>query len=370
MTNRERFLAVLNYQEYDRLPVISFNFWKETVQAWYAQGRLTAEEGELLHDDCVTAHRLVSRRLGFDFDWDTHFYAAALDPPFERTVVKTLPGGGRHVINQYGAVELEIDGAYSIPQEVDYTLKDRGSWEEIYRRRLIFSPKRVEGALQAYRNRAAFDQPVIIYCGSLYGEIRNWLGLQGISYLYYDDEALFDEVVQTVCDLRYRMLEGALNTGIRFDLAHFWEDICCKNGPLIAPSVFEEKIAHLYGRFTRLLKQHGIELISLDCDGCIDKLIPGWLDHGINIMTPIEVGTWNASIEPWRAQYGKGIRGIGGMDKRVFSQDYTAIDKEIERLKPLVSLGGYLPMPDHMIPPDAKWENVQYYCEMMRKAFG
>jgi uroporphyrinogen decarboxylase len=87
-------------------------------------------------------------------------------------------------------------------------------------------------------------------------------------------------------------------------------------------------------------------------------------------MFPIEVGTWNASIKPWREKYGEGLRGVGGMDKRVFTYNYAAIDAEIERLKPLVELGGYIPCPDHRIAPDAKWENVQYYCEKMRKTFG
>ena len=107
----------------------------------------------------------------------------------------------------------------------------------------------------------------------------------------------------------------------------------------------------------------------LDCDGMIDSLIPTWIENGVNIMFPIEVGTWNASIKPWREKYGKELRGVGGMDKKVFAMDYAAIDTEIERLKPLVDLGGFIPCPDHRIAPDAKWENVQYYCEKMRKAF-
>ncbi len=120
---------------------------------------------------------------------------------------------------------------------------------------------------------------------------------------------------------------------------------------------------------TDLLKQHGVSIVSVDCDGLIDSLIPTWIHNGINTMFPIEVGTWNASIKPWREKYGNIIRGVGGMNKNAFSRDYKAIEAEIERLKPLVELGGYLPCPDHRIPLDAKWENVQYYCEKMRKVF-
>ncbi len=87
-------------------------------------------------------------------------------------------------------------------------------------------------------------------------------------------------------------------------------------------------------------------------------------------MFPIEVGTWKASIAPWREKYGKELRGVGGMNKVVFIQDREAVDKEIERLKPLVELGGYIPCPDHRIPPDAKWDNIRYYCDRMRQLFG
>jgi uroporphyrinogen decarboxylase len=134
--------------------------------------------------------------------------------------------------------------------------------------------------------------------------------------------------------------------------------------------VFGEKVGPHYKRITDLLGDYGIDIVSVDSDGKIDKLVPVWLENGVNTMFPIEVGVWNASIQPWREEYGRELRGVGGMNKNVFAQDYAAIDAEIERLKPLVDLGGYIPCPDHRIAPDAKWENVQYYCDKMRQTFG
>ena len=87
-------------------------------------------------------------------------------------------------------------------------------------------------------------------------------------------------------------------------------------------------------------------------------------------MFPIEVGTWDANIAPWRKKYGRELRGVGGMNKTVFARDKAAVDAEIERLKPLIDLGGYIPCPDHRIAPDAKYELVAYYCEQFRKTFG
>ena len=65
-------------------------------------------------------------------------------------------------------------------------------------------------------------------------------------------------------------------------------------------------------------------------------------------------------------EYGTKLRGIGGMRKQIFALDYADIDQEIQRLRTLASLSGYIPCPDHRIPVDAKWENVQYYCEQIK----
>ena len=143
-----------------------------------------------------------------------------------------------------------------------------------------------------------------------------------------------------------------------------------KAGPLVNPRLFRDKLGPHYRRITDVLHQHGITIVSLDCDGVIDKLIPTWLENGVNTMFPIEVGTWNASLAPWRERFGRDLLGVGGVDKRIFGKDRAAVDAEIERQRGLVELGGYVPCPDHRIPGDARWELVQYYCQRMRETFG
>ena len=184
-----------------------------------------------------------------------------------------------------------------------------------------------------------------------------------------DDEPLFDEIIDTVGELVFQGVKHILDSGAKFDFAHFWEDICFKNGPLINPETFAAKVGPHYRRITDYIRGCGIDIISVDCDGFIDTLIPTWFENGVNTMFPIEVGTWDASIKPWREKYGRELRGVGGMNKLVFSRDRSAIDAEIERLKPMVEMGGYIPCPDHRIAPDAEWDTVRYYCDNMRKTF-
>ena len=44
MTNSERALAVLRYQSYDRMPVVHFSYWGETLQKWVREGHLREED--------------------------------------------------------------------------------------------------------------------------------------------------------------------------------------------------------------------------------------------------------------------------------------------------------------------------------------
>jgi len=381
MNNRERALSILNYKNYDRLPIVHFGFWIETLEKWAKQGYITEQEAKSWTDG-TPIDKSIGDKLGFDFGWYNCFDSYTnLCPGFESKVMKINADGSREVLQYDGTIVLQKEGAGSIPSEIDHTLKDRKSWEEHYLPRLQFSAERIlkskvnTGKVFLEYNGGGLDflkkperkNPLGLYCGSLFGNIRNWFGVIGVSYLYMDDEKLFDEIINTVGDLSYNCAKTVLVAGAKFDFAHFWEDICFKNGPLIIPSVFDQKVGHHYRRITNLLRQYGIDIVSVDCDGLIDSLIPIWFNNGVNTMFPIEVGTWNANIRPWRDKYGPQLRGVGGMNKVVFSMDYAAVNSEIERLKPLIELGGYIPCPDHRIAPDAKWENIQYYCEQMRK---
>lgn len=384
MTHRERSLAVLRYQPYDRLPVVHFGFWRETLLAWAAEGRIP---GSLAHawGDGNVADAEVSALLGFDGNWSTCAGGDChLRPPFAREVVRELPDGSREVRNGDGVVVLEMPGAGSIPAEVRHLLEDRASWEAHYKSRLAWSPGRATGGwVRAGAEMLRFDEGGFawvesgrrdwllgLWCGSLYGNFRNLVGVEGSSYLLVDDEPLFDEILAAYGELCFRNVEAILAHTANFDFGHFWEDICFKSGPLVNPRVFAEKVGPHYRRITELLARHGIDLVSVDCDGKLDELVPIWLENGVNVMFPIEVGTWNASLEPWRARYGRAIRGVGGMNKVVFSRDRAAVDAEVARLRRLVDLGGFIPCPDHRIAPDAQWDLVTYYTRRMRETFG
>ena len=373
MNNRERAMAVLNYEKYDKMPIVHFGYWGELLHKWHQEGHLTQEEANG-YGDGNQIDMQIAKKLGFDFCWTCQGGAHnGLMPGFEYKVLERRPDGFVIHQNGNGLIEETRPGAGSIPATVGTLMTGRDAWEELYKPKLQPSNKRYGNPEQLAGLKTSFDnmteQPAGLHVGSLYGAVRDMLGVEAISYLYADDEDLYIEIINTIGTLSYENLKVLLESGIKPDFLHFWEDICFKNGPLVHPAVFEEYVGPHYKKITDLGRKYGVNIASLDCDGCIDKLVPIWLENGVNTMFPIEVGTWEASIEPWRKEYGKELRGVGGTNKNVFALDFKAVDGEIERLKPLVELGGFIPCPDHRLPPHAKWDNVRYYCDQLRKIF-
>jgi hypothetical protein len=48
----------------------------------------------------------------------------------------------------------------------------------------------------------------------------------------------------------------------------------------------------------------------------------------------------------------------------------AAIEREVERLAPLVAEGGYIGFCDHNVPPDVPLDNYLFYLEAVRRVWG
>ena len=371
MNTRERIVGILNYQEVDHLPVIHFGYWGALLREWAAQGHISTWEAEHWEDGNEVC-AAIAGRLGFDCDFCCGVGADySLRPAFERKVVATFPNGDQHVRNAYGVTELVVPGTCSIPAEIDHLLVDRASWEKHYKWRLAWSPERLPENLPATVAswNTQTEKPLILAAGSVIGTIRDWLGVVNLSYLQIDAPDLLEEIIGVYSDLSYQNIKVLFEAGLRPDFLHWWEDICYNHGPLVSPGFFADYCVPHYRRITELARSYGCKFASIDCDGKIDELIPHWLDGGVNIMFPIEIGTWSPDFPGWRKHYGRELRGIGGMNKNVLRFDRAAVDAEIERLRSWIELGGFIPCPDHRLPPGTKWELVQYYTDRLRSLF-
>ncbi|HPC77956.1 MAG TPA: uroporphyrinogen decarboxylase family protein, partial [bacterium] len=200
--------------------------------------------------------------------------------------------------------------------------------------------------------------------GGFFGPLRNLVGVERLCMLFYDDSAFVEEMMDAFADFIIAMMDKILDyTDI--DMYGFWEDMCYKTGPLISPELVRKFMYPRYRRVVDFLHSRGVKWISLDSDGKITSLIPIWLDGGINFIYPFEVQSGMDVINV-RKTFGKGLRMMGGIDKRAIADGPGAIDSELKRVAPLVEEGGYVPAPDHSLPPDVSFGNYCYFMERLK----
>ncbi|MFA7236581.1 MAG: uroporphyrinogen decarboxylase family protein [Phycisphaeraceae bacterium] len=371
MNLRQRLAHQMHYQPVDRSCLVDFNMWDETIPQWHTEGLPKKYTRRNIADYCGLD---VSLGGGEKNDWGTGVQHD-LCPGFPGKILED--DGDIYTQMQSDGVIVRCQrSSVSIPMHVGHTLVDRESWVKHYKPRLDpATAERFPGAEDWDRRVKIWtdpnrEYPVFVNGGSLFGRLRDWMGIENIALVVYDDPAWFGEMVETVADLQVALLTKILNTGGKFDACQMWEDMCYNAGPLLSPTHFKQYLVPQYKRITSLLHKRGIDIVWIDCDGKIDDLLPLWLDAGVNCMFPIEVGTWNADPRKFRKQYGKDLLMMGGFDKHILARSKDAITKEIEKLTPLVEEGGFIPMPDHRVPPDVPLENYLHYCRTVRAIWG
>lgn len=369
MNDRQRFHATMHYQPRDRSPLYDFSFWDETLPAWHDQGLPRSVD-----------RSNASRYFGLDRS------LGAPEPEYCGTGVRSglCPWFESRILEDDGDIYTEVQGdgvivrkqrsSVSIPMHVGHTLVDRESWNKHYKPRL--DPNHPDRIPADWEQRVAHwrdenrTHPIFIDCGSLFGWIRDWMGLENVAMVVYDDPAWFEEMVETIANLQIANLTRILATGARFECANMWEDMCYNAGPLLSPAHFKQFLVPHYRSITELLNRHGVDIVWVDCDGKIDDLIPLWLEAGVNTMFPIEIGTWGADPIRYRREYGKDLRMMGGFDKHILATSKQAIRDEVKRLAPLVEEGGFIGFADHRVPPDVPFEHYVYYCRCAREIWG
>ena len=262
------------------------------------------------------------------------------------------------------------DPMQSMPQWIEYPMKDRNDWENIIKPRLDakIAGRYPQGSewdnyVKEVKNR---DYPLGIWTGSFYGWPRSFMGVERISTMFFDDPDLIHEICEHIADFVIEQITPILES-IELDFAFIWEDMGCKNGPLCSPKIYREFMLNPLKRVTNHLRQYGIDIIIIDSDGNNDVLVPLWLEAGVNGLRPFEIAS-DCDPIAIREKYGKELIIQGGIDKRVLSKSFEDIESEILSKVPYLCIqGGYFPQVDHLVPPDVPLDNYKYYSQLMRK---
>ncbi len=369
MTHRERLIACLKGEKADRPPDYEFGAWKQTFERWRKEGLPPLPEKADKFEVLDRFFRTDGADTGSGIPVEVGLF-----PRFDPTI---LHEQGDHLIfrDDEGVIceMLRPELGASIPKYLKYPIESRADWQRMRDERLDpEKPGRLPDNIDDLCKESFYaDYPVIVFVGSLYGWIRNWMGVERLSVTIYDDPEWIGEMMEHLTVLTLKVLEKIAGR-CKIDVAHWWEDMCFNKGPLMSPKHVAQFMLPRYKRVTEFLrKECECNFNSLDCDGNIHSLVKLWLDNGISVMLPLEVPHTDAYRI--RKEFGKEVLLRGYFDKRALIEGEEAIDREFERILPLINEGGFIPHTDHCVPPDVSLENFCYYrkrkCEILGKTF-
>lgn len=375
---KNRLCRTYMYLDVDRVPDMEFGFWPQTLRRWVGEGfpreTLDAIQAEI-GDGCF--HALFDAFIGTDAGQKLEGGASLpihnqMNPTFEPEVLESAGATEvRRDANGVVARWWKAGGAdASIPEYLAFPVTDRDSWKAMKERFRLDDPmRRIDPEAIAKARRAADEgwEIGVFTCG-FYGQLRNWIGVENLSYLFYDDPDLVAEMAQHWAELILHSIRQ-LPDDLPVHVAGWWEDMCYNHGPLCSVEQFDTFFLPCYQVVMDELRRHGCGVSWVDSDGNIHALTGSWLKAGVNVMFPCEVAA-GTDMFRLREEHGMAVRLKGGIDKTALARGRDAIDRELERIAPLLDQGGFVPHLDHLVPPDISLDDYLYYRQQKQKLIG
>lgn len=368
--HRECFGRIMAGQPSDWIPNYELGCWGQTIDRWLREG-MPADRvylGDMFEGEPL--FRIDRRAFGrIGTGMVPAFECRALEETDEYLVARH----GNGIVTRALKTGTVRGTRMSMDTYLSFPVTDRASWADVKRRYDPATPIRYpywwDEMARTWQDRT---YPACLLGNGTYGlysQLRSWVGTEGISYLFYDDPALVEEMVEFWADFFLALVERALED-VQFDYFSFFEDCAGKGGPLFGPELFRRFFEKPYRRIIERLNRAGVRSIWVDSDGDMEALIPSWMDVGVNCFWPLEQASGMDPVR-LRRKLGPGVALCGGIDKREIAKGRAAIDRELQaKIPPMLEQGGFIPHIDHAVHPDISYDDFMYYIELKLKLLG
>ena len=344
----------MRYQPVDRLPVMATEpFEQSATERWHGEGlppeqtpveflkmaRLVHTGGVGLHPVPAFEEKVVSE--------DSEYFVATTAMGTTVKRCKTAPS------TFYG--------------HVDHPIKTRGDWERYKERLDPNAPERLADVLTSenVRRLNASDNPVGLCFHPFFFYLGSYtMGMERFLTAFHDEPDLMHEMFSHASRVVLAALPRILEA-VSVDFALFLEDLAGKNGPLISPQTYEEFWYPWQDPIIRMLRDAGVPVICQWSSGRFEELLPSMLEHGFNCTWPLERTAGMDALE-LRKRHGRGLLLGGNIAKEAVITGPEAIDREIERLAPLIVDGGFIPALDDMAPMECPFSHYRYMIEKLQ----
>lgn len=365
MTPGERFLKAISFESVDRIPMMDFGYWRETIENWHQQG-LPAD---------VNSTEEVEAYFGLDRGFETNLvnYWADNGPVGimwgiwpEWTKVKVAETDD--VIIYEGEIGriVESKTSGSIPAHEKSPVATMADFERLVVPRMnAWDPTRVMPELEGMIARGREQgQAIGTWIDGFYAWPRILMGPTNLLYAFYDDPDLLHAIQREHTEYIKQWIDMVL-THTKIDYVYFFEDMAYNNGSFISDETFDEFMMPYYHEVVGYMRSKGIRKMLVDSDGNTVKLTDKFVEAGMDCHSPLEI---NSGSQPAviRERHPK-LALIGGVDKLTLAATRADIDRELAKLPPILEKGGFIPALDHRVQPDVPMANYRYYIDQKRK---
>ena len=354
MTHKDRFLAVLNRQPVDELPVCE-SFWGDATSKWREQGHIAEGDDMVSHFDLS---ELSGGWLNSTADIDT---PEQIVEETEETIVK---------ITGNGATLRNWKHKSGTPEHVGFSVRDRSGWQEQIRPHLLEADRR-RIPFKSYRTgkaRAATEERMFCWAGvAPFEQMHPVCGHEYMLMGMALDPEWVSDMVQTYADFTIRHLELLFAEEGVPDALWFYEDMGFKEKPFMSPTMYEELVMPGHQKLFDYAHSLDRKVIVHSC-GYVAPLVPGLIQAGMDCLQAMEVKA-GMDLPTLYDTFGERISFCGGVDIReVETNDRARIDAEIDRAAGYVLKQGghFIGHSDHSIPPTVEHDTARYFFEQLR----
>ena len=323
MTTRERFQAIMNFQPFDRLPVLEWaGWWTETIDRWHGEGLPTS----------LTDRYDICDHFGLDVyqqDWP--------------------------VVRRSGCPQPASHGAGIIQSEADY----QRILPHLYPTDSVDTETWTRWAQQQQRG----DVALWVTIDGFFWFPRALLGIERHLYALFDQSDLIHRINSDLTEWILQVIEQIV-TICTPDFLTFAEDMSYNHGSMLSRELFDEFMRPYYDRIVPALRQRGIIPI-IDSDGDISLPAYWFEEAGLEGILPLERQA-GVDIATLRKQHPR-MKFIGQFDKMTMDKGEAAMRAEFERLLPTAAKGGFLVSCDHQTPPGVSYQEYQLYLALFRE---
>ncbi len=239
----------------------------------------------------------------------------------------------------------------------------------------LSDPRWVEGIAQrAKLLHEDTDYFVVMRMIASHGPFQTACDLRGTE-TFLMDMALNPTFAHALLDKVTTAMEGLLDLAMQaggkyFDMVELpGDDYAGNSNLLFSPVMFRKFIRPCLQRLIKAIKEHNPNTkVMLHSDGAITKLIPDFIDLGVDVLHPLEP-LQTMDIPAIKEQFGRQVSFLGAIDIS-HAMPGTREDVIAEtrlRISQLAFGGGYILAPSNHLQADVSAENVVTLFETARQ---